>query len=233
MTSISPLHRFLLAAGLGAAIGFAAPVASTAAAQDAPSADAERGPNARGRRHRRHGRRRGMRRMMREIGVTDAQREQMRAIRRTSREQGRSLRESGDRAAMRAHRRAVRERIQAILTPEQRARARELRAQHGQRMMTRRLERMSERLELSPTQVQQVGGILRHAHSQRRAIREAARTDGNPPRDAMQALRAQTRDQLRSVLNDAQEARLGEMRGRHRGRRGHRGHRGRGGPHGH
>lgn len=221
MTSHARLRRLWLTAGLGAVLGLAAPLASTAVAQDAPSLDAELGPHARGRHHRRRGHRRAMmRQMMGRLGVTDAQRAEIREIRQSSRERARGLRQGGDRSALRAHRRAVRERIFAVLTPEQRERAEGLRALHGQRRIARRVERMTERLALSPPQVQQVRGVLRHAHSQRRAIREASRLDGTWPREAIRALRTRTRDQMRTILTDAQEAQLREMRRHGRGRRG-------------
>ena len=211
---IFTLHRLTLAASLGAAVGLVAPLASTASAQEAPES-AARGAH-------RHGgpmghRRGHMREMQRELGLTDAQREQMRALREGARSQGQALRENGDFAAIRAHRLAMRERMVAILTPAQRARAQELRAEHAQRRVANRIERMTERLELTPTQVQQVTGVLRHAQAQRRALREASELDGTSPREAMEALETRTRDQLRAILTDAQQAQMEAMHGRGHG----------------
>ena len=212
-----PPHRLTLAAWLGAAIGLAAPLSSTAQAQEAPQA-AERGAH-RGRHGDRMGERRGhMQEMARELGLTDAQREQMRALRQGAQSRGRALRESGDRAALGAHREAMRQRMAAILTPEQRARAQELRTEHAQRRTARHIEQMTERLELSPRQVQQVTGVLRHAQSQRRALHAASQLDGTNPREAMEALQTRTRDQIRAILTEAQQARMQEMRGHFRGR---------------
>lgn len=217
------LRPFALVAGLGAAIGLSAPI--TASAQDDPGAGAEqarRGHGRRGRRGRRGHRGHMLRRLAGELELTDDQRAQMRTIHQETREQMRALRESGDRSAMRQLRRSVHDRIQSVLTDAQRAELAELRAQHARRRLSRRVERMTERLELSPTQAEQIRGILRHSASQRRALREQARLDESSPREAMRALRESTRAQIRSVLTEAQATQLDEMRA-NRGRRG-RGH---------
>lgn len=223
------LKPFALAAGL--TVGVAAPIGS-AAAQDAPAVQrGERG--ARGP-HAGHRGRRGHRgRFLQELNLSEAQREQMRSIRESTREQHRALRESGDRAAMRALHERTREQMRAILTPAQVAQIGELRQAHAAERLERRVTGMTERLSLSPTQAQQVRGILQQAASQRRALAEAARLDGNSPREAMQALRERTQASIRSVLTAEQAAQLAEMRER-RGRRGHmgRGHRGERGPRG-
>lgn len=70
-------------------------------------------------------------RMGQELGLTDAQREQMRAIHEEYRERMQALRAERH------------ERIQAILTPEQRQQM----AEHHERMQERRVERMEQRME--------------------------------------------------------------------------------------
>ncbi|MEC7524826.1 MAG: Spy/CpxP family protein refolding chaperone [Myxococcota bacterium] len=216
---LKPLKSFALAGGLAAAVGMAAPIAS------AQSADAEvsesRGHHHRGRRARHH---RG-RRMAAELNLTDAQRAQLREYRESARPRMQAAREAGDREAMRALHREMRERFQSVLTPEQRERAQELRREHAQRRIDRRVERMTERLELSATQQQQVRGILQGAAQQRRALHEQARLDGEAPREAMQALRERTRTQVQSVLTSEQQSRAAELREQRRERRGERGER--------
>ncbi|MFK7986342.1 MAG: hypothetical protein AB8I08_09950 [Sandaracinaceae bacterium] len=211
--------RFALAAGLAGAVGFAAPVAVSFAQDTGADASAEECEH-RGRRgHRGH-----MRRMAQELELTEAQRTEIRGIMQEARA---NRGERGDRAA----RGAVRERIQAVLTPEQRTRAAELRQTHSRERVDRRVARMTEHLSLSDTQASQVSGILRNAAMQRRALREQAQNDPGSARDAMQSLRESTRASVRSVLNAEQTAQLEEMHSR-RGERGHHGRRGHGGPRG-
>jgi Spy/CpxP family protein refolding chaperone len=210
------LSRVALAAGLTAALGLAAPGTSFAQA-DAPrvSDDAHRGPHARRGRRGPPGRRGHLRRMLAQLDLSEDQRAQIREI----------VREA--RADRRARRRQARERIEAVLTPEQREQARALRARHRRARLERRLARMSERLDLSERQQQQVRGILRHAAMQRRALREQAPDDPASARDALRGLRERTRASVRSVLTAEQQAQLEELRERRRERRGRHG-RGRG-----
>lgn len=227
---MNKLSKILSTGFLGAALTLSGPVISIASAQgpggrgqdsaqQGPEAG-RRGPHMRGRRgHRGH--------PFAQLNLTDAQRQQMQAIRRQAAERGRALRQSGDRQAMMALRRRTFEQIRNVLTPAQRAQAEQLRATHMQERFEHRMTRLTERLSLTPTQAQQVRGILSHANTQRRAIFEQSRLDETSPREALQALHAQTQAQLSSVLSAEQMSTLGELR-EHRGRRGHgpRGHRG-------
>lgn len=217
--------KFLSTLSLGAALCFAGPVVSSVSAQgprprgpEASEAQPQRGPHMRrGRRH--HGR------PFAELNLSDAQRAQMRTIHQEARQQFRQLRGSADEAAMRALRRQTFERVQGVLTPAQRTQAQELRAQHARQRLEHRLSRMTERLSLTPTQAQQVRGILSQASSQRRAIFEQSRLDETDPRASLEALRSRSEAQLGAVLSPEQMATLGEMRARHRQRGGRRGHR--------
>ena len=217
---LRPLSRFALAAGIAGAIGFAAPVVSFA--QDAPAAE-QRARGERGERgmHRGHHGRHGhpLRRMAQELELTDAQRAQIRAIMQEAR-QNRGERAPGARGE-------VRQRIQAVLTPAQQARAQELRQEHARTRVDHQVTRMTRRLSLNETQQQQVRGILRNAAMQRRALFEQAGEDPASAREAMRGLRESTQASIRSVLTSEQASELDEARAR-RGERGHHGRRGQG-----
>lgn len=204
--------RLALAAGLAGALGFAAPVAVGFAQGPAASGDEAHAHH--GRRGR-HGHRGHFRRMARELDLSEAQRTEIRSI----------LQEARGRRGARGE---VRERIQAVLTAEQRARAAELRQNHARQRIDRRVSRMTEHLSLSDTQAGQVRGILRNAAMQRRALREQARNEPGSVRDAMRSLRESTRASVRAVLTPEQVSQLEERRAergerRHRGRHGRRG----------
>lgn len=201
-------------------LGLAAP----AAAQDAPEgpdrAECD-GPRHHGRHGPGHRGPRMMRRIFSQLDLSDEQRRQLRQIHQEAREQGRALHESGDREALHRHRRQVHERVEAVLTDEQRAQARELRRQAMDRFLDRRLERMSRHLSLTEQQQQQVRGIMRGAAQQRRALMEQARLDEEDPHEAMRALHERTQAQIRAVLDSEQRARFDEHVQRRR-RRHHR-----------
>lgn len=229
-TFLRPLSNIALAAGIASAVGLASPVAF---AQDAPRAEHGQRPDGEGHRGMRHGHggpgmRHGMRGMFEGLNLSDAQRAQIQQIHEAARARFEAARTSGDRAALRAIGRDTHRQVEAILTPAQRTQAQELRAQHEQRFLDRRVEHMTERLSLDARQQQQVRGILSGAAQQRRALMEQARLDETSPRDAMQALRERTQAQLSSVLTAEQRTQLEAMRAQ-RGERGH-GRRGHGGP---
>ncbi len=101
------------------------------------------------------------------------------------------------REQQRAQRQAMRERIDAILTPEQLA----LRDQHMEQRQTRRLDRMAERLELTAEQQDAMAALM-----------QEKRADPGLDRDQM-------RERMAEILDEAQLARLDDLRNRHGGGR--------------
>jgi periplasmic protein CpxP/Spy len=122
-------------------------------------------------------------RMTEQLDLTETQREDIRA-----------LLDEHHRAADQ-DRALLREQIDAVLTDAQRERRDGLRTEH----MSRRLDRLAERLDLSDAQRAEV-----------RAIMDARRAD--PDMD-----RADVHEQIAEVLTDAQRAALRELRGPGRG----------------
>lgn len=214
MNGLLTLHpsmsRWMLAAGLGAAVALGAPV--RASAQDDGGTAWESG-------HRHH--RRGMRahwgRMADELGLTEAQRAALRGVMTRAREQRRGLRELAPEerwAAMRRLHEQVRAEMARILTPEQQARAQALREEHRARGVERRLEHMRERLGLTPAQERQVRAILERSRAEGERIRSTTEP-GEARRAALRALHDRTREAVRGVLTPEQQAQL-PQRGRHR-----------------
>ena len=97
----------------------------------------------------------------------------------------------------RTQRQAMRERIDAVLTPEQLA----LRDQHMDERQTRRLDRMAERLELTAEQQDAMAALLQEKRA-------------DPNLDP-----GQMRVRMAEILDEAQLARLDDMRHRHGGGR--------------
>ncbi len=212
------INRYTLAAGLGASLALAGP--ALASAQDDGGAPAFEGRRGHG--HRGHHRGMHFGRMAGELGLTEAQQARMRNVMAEAREERQLLRELAPeerRAAAQALHERIRGQMQAILTPEQRARAEARRAEHRERRGERRLERMQERLDLSASQATQVRTILERSQAQRAELRASG------DREAMRALRERTQSAIRGVLTPAQQSQLDAQRAE-RGERGHRGHRG-------
>ncbi|MCZ7681485.1 MAG: Spy/CpxP family protein refolding chaperone [Sandaracinaceae bacterium] len=112
-------------------------------------------------------------RMADELGLSEAQREQVRTVMARVRDEHRAARDlppEERRAAMQQARERVRGQLEQILTPAQRARAEALRVQHGAERIDRRIEHMTERLGLTPAQQGRIRGILERAQAERLRI---------------------------------------------------------------
>lgn len=128
-------------------------------------------------------------RMTEQLDLSEAQQQEIRGLLEAHRE-------SADR-----DRAALQERIDGVLTAEQR----EAREARQQRRMERRLDRMAERLDLDETQQEQVATVFAQK------------------REDPQMSRAEVHDALATVLTEDQLERLEAMRGR-RGPGRHGGH---------
>lgn len=219
-----PLRLILVAALAAPAMALAQTNAPDAV--DAPRGRRGGGPGMHRGRRGRHGMH--FRRILEELNLTDNQKTQIRAIFESAREQGQELRGQGrspeTREAMHTLHEETKRLVNDVLTPAQRTQAQRLRREHMQAHLQRRVDRMATRLSLTDAQKAAVTRIFRNAGTQRRAAHES----GNVDRDAMRALREQTRTQLSGVLSAEQMTQLEEMRSEHRGRHGRRGRRGRG-----
>lgn len=244
--TISP--RIVRAAAFASALAFGGFSLAAGAQAQAPGVQddgaARRGAHGRRGRHltpeqrREHAAAR-LQRLADELGLSDAQRAQVREIFDARREARQNLRaqSEGRRGANREERQAIREafrqQMQEVLTPEQAERFRALRearrAERGERRGARHAERfarMSERLGLSEAQQQ----AMREAFEARREASEALRAEAREAgpseqrHQERQAIREAFRAQVREILTPEQLEQFREMRER-RGRRG-RGHRG-------
>lgn len=159
-------------------------------------------------------------RWMAELGLTDAQKEQLRAAVREFREQRQALIEDGrvDDPALREKlkelRRQHRERMQAILTEEQRQKLQAQREQRRQRfaearaLRTERVaSRMAEELGLTAEQQSQIQAILENAGEKMQETRSALRESGagkEAAREQIRQLREETRAAIEAVLTPEQ-----------------------------
>ena len=178
------------------------------------------------------------------LDLSDDQVEQLRPILERMRSERRALRDlprDERREAARALRESMRTELEGVLTPDQMERAERMferrhhrrarhhrgRGFHGPPDPEHVLERMTEHLELSDQQVEQVRPILESAQERRRALRDLPRDER---REAARALHEEVQGELAQVLTDDQQQKLEEhFERRHRRfeRRHHRGPRGR------
>lgn len=93
------------------------------------------------------------------------------------------------------------------------------RAEHIDRKLDKRVNRMTEKLELSQTQADQVRVILEASMNQRVEIAAQSNGDKKAARTEFKALREQTRTQLSGVLTSEQLAELDQMKRERKGKK--------------
>lgn len=177
-----------------------------------------------------------LRQLARQLDLTDAQQTQIQGYLESARAQLRALRDdaslSRDQRIDRAQQivQQTRDQIRAALTPEQQTKAEELRRQaenrlaaRRERIETRMLTRLADRLDLTDAQKSQIETFLREQRTQMQAIRDNASLSASQKREQIRSLRQQTQDKVRSVLTAQQQAQIDRLReraqDRFRGRR--------------
>ena len=190
-------------------------------------------------------------RIAQELGLTDAQKEQMKSYLQDARSQMEVLRNDTTltpeqrRTQVQQIRETTQAKLKAVLTPTQQAKADELRAQARQKMEERRqlaedrrLERMTTQLGLSASQGSTIKSITEQSRNQAKAIRENTALTQEQKIQQLQNLRTDTRNQITANLTPDQKTKLDQLRQqagnrserRRRGRAGFRGPRQGGAP---
>lgn len=130
----------------------------------------------------------------------------------------------------------TRDKIQSILTVEQKQKAEDLRKQARDRMQERagqQFDRMARLLDLTPEQKTQMQSVLDSQRTQLQALRDNAALTPEQRRQQAQAIRQQTSNNIRSLLNPTQQQKLQDLRESARERfRGRMGRMRQGGPRG-
>jgi len=164
-------------------------------------------------------------RIARELGLTDAQKEQMKSYLQDARSQMQLLRNDTTltpeqrRTQVQQIRETTQAKLKAVLTPTQQAKADELRAQARQKMeerrtlvADRRLEHMTSQLGLSASQSSAIKSLTEQARNQAKAIRENSALTQEQKMQQLQALRTDTRNQITTNLTPDQKTKLDQLR---------------------
>ena len=171
-----------------------------------------------------------------QLGLTDAQKTQIKGILDNARTQLQALRSNMNitkQQEMDQTKQIVdqtKASIQALLTPAQQATAEQLKQQaqakmaaHQEKMEERMLARMTQQLGLSDSQQSSIKTILANQKSQLEALKSNTSLTQQQRFDQMKTIRQQTQDQIKGVLTADQQATLQQLRAnppRRFGRRG-------------
>ena len=163
-------------------------------------------------------------RVAQELGLGDSQKSQIQNYLKDSRSQLEVLRNDTTLSPeqRRTQAQSIREntqaRVKSVLTPDQQAKAEQLRAQaqlkmqdRRERAVDRRLERMTTQLSLSSAQAATVKSLGEQARSQAKVIRENSTLSQEQKIQQLQALRETTRNQIKSNLTADQQAKLDQL----------------------
>ena len=137
--------------------------------------------------------------MMKNINMSEAQKAQAKAIR-----QDQTLGKE-----------QKKEQIKAILTPEQKTKMAEMKAekkQNHEAKSAEKMEKMKANLGLSDDQANSMKAFNESFKNQRNAIKNDASLTKEQKKEKMKALKAQRKEQRKSVLTDEQEAKMKELK---------------------
>jgi Spy/CpxP family protein refolding chaperone len=167
---------------------------------------------------------RHMARLQEELGLTDEQAAELRAIFEEQHAKFQALRESApeDREARREEFRELRgethERVSALLTEEQKQRLEELHQSHGRFHGARgghdpeqHLARLQEKLDLTDAQVVEIRAIFKEQRAKFQALHESAPEDREGRHEAFSELHAEIHERVSAVLTEEQRQRLEEL----------------------
>ncbi|TPV92638.1 MAG: hypothetical protein B7733_24750 [Myxococcales bacterium FL481] len=144
-----------------------------------------------------------------------------------------SLSKDEKRAKHRELKAASRDAVAAVLTPEQKATMRAIRAEKRRERAANRMQKLTILLELTPAQVASIEHIQADAASERKQIIAEAGGDRTAVKPALKAHHKQTRADIRSVLSEEQAAKLDALEpARRQGKKGKRRNRGKHGERG-
>ena len=181
-----------------------------------------------------HNMQRGMNRhrdMLKELNLTDAQKEQFKTQRESMRKQMEELKKNDNitvkewRSKMEAMRKDNREKMQNILTADQKARVQQLKKeQQGRRQEKMRgmQDRMKSRLGLTDEQSAKLDKNRKDMMEKMKTIREDKSLSEDQKKEQLKALHEQQKSNLKSILTEEQLKKMKESRGgdrRHRDER--------------
>ena len=182
-------------------------------------------------------------RMAQELNLTESQKSTIQSYLEDQRSQLQVLRNdttlTRDQKAqrMREITQQTRDKIQSILTVEQKQKAEDLRNQARERVQQRaneQFDRMARLLDLTPEQKTQMKSYLDSQRTQLQALRDNTSLTPEQRREQARTIGEQTRNTIRSLLNPTQQQKLQDLResrgGRFRGPARQGGPRGFGGP---
>ncbi|AFM04912.1 hypothetical protein Fleli_2547 [Bernardetia litoralis DSM 6794] len=175
--------------------------------------------------------------MKTELGLSDTQVEQIKALHEKQKEESKDLRKEAregneeSRAKMKANRAEFKAEMEKILTPEQRQKAEALRAEHKDpnNRAEKRVEKMKTELSLNDAQATKVKAALVTEMTKMQALKEAAGEE-KVDKSERKALKTAFETELKSILSDEQftkyeaiKAEKKAKQGKHKkGKKGHR-----------
>jgi Spy/CpxP family protein refolding chaperone len=132
-----------------------------------------------------------------------------------------ALSQQDARTQMRELRKSEHEQIMNVLTPEQRAKAKEMRKgeKGGRGMAARRMRFMARELNLTDAQKAQLKPMFQQQRAQMQALKADTSLTQDQKREKLQQLRADGRKQFLAVLTPEQQQKLRDLRSRHEQRK--------------
>ncbi|MBI3934072.1 MAG: Spy/CpxP family protein refolding chaperone [Acidobacteria bacterium] len=176
-----------------------------------------------------------LRQLARQLDLTDSQKTQIESILKEARTQMRALRSNmnitkqQELDQMRQIQQQTQSSIRAVLTPEQQAKADQLREQaqdriaaQQEKMQQQLLTRLTKQLNLTASQQSTIQSYLNDQKTQLQSLRNDTALTPSQKLEQMQAIRQQTQEKIKSTLTADQQTQLDQLRQQAQNRMGRR-----------
>ncbi len=158
---------------------------------------------------------------MKQLNLTDAQKEQFKAQKESFRKQMEELKKNDNitvkewKSRMEALRKDQRSKMQAILTPGQKAQMEKMRTEHKAMQEVdakARMEKMKIHLGLTDEQAAKISKNRSETMEKMKALRENDKIDADKKKEQMKELMKKQKEQMKSILTEEQMKKLQEGR---------------------
>ena len=159
--------------------------------------------------------------MMKDLNLTTAQKEQLKASRESYQQQLMELNKNESitvkeaRDKKEALRKGQKEKMMSVLTPEQKTKLEQLKkdreAKH-EAMAAKRLDKMKVKLNLSDDQVAKIKAGSESVHSQMKAIHENDQLGRTEKKEKLMVLREQNKNSFKNILTPEQLSKMEELK---------------------
>lgn len=174
--------------------------------------------------HKGHKHRKGHARILAKLDLSAAQKQELKALRKSFRQQKQSIHQDESlskaqkKEALFDLRKSKKSQLNALLTPAQKRKHRDLRDARREKKRSKRVAKLSKKLDLTPSQKLEVSEILERANRRGKGIHNQDNLSFQEHKAQIKNHRKSTRKELEAVLTQEQKEKFSAIKKKRRGK---------------